>query len=66
MHMPYLTTIVYRSMAWYKRAADDGDNRAMQRLNGVVNQRHGGPGDVLNRGEDSDGAKSNGKECIIM
>lgn len=53
-------------MAWYKRAADDGDNRAMQRLNGVANQRHGGPGDVLNRGEDSDGAKSNGKECIIM
>ena len=52
-------------MTWYKRAADDGDKRAMQRLKG--NQRHGGPGDVLDRDrEDSDGAKSNGKDCIIM
>lgn len=65
MHMPYLTTIVYRSMTWYKRAADDGDIRAMQRLKGVASKRHGDPGDVLNR-EDSDGAKSNGKDCIIM
>ena len=52
-------------MIWYKRAADKGDKRAMLRLKGPANQRHGGPGDVLNR-EDSDGAKSNGKECIIM
>ena len=63
-HVLYLTTVGYRAMSWYRRAADKGDKRAAQRLKGP-NQHHGGPGSVLDR-DDSEGGKSNGKECIIM
>ncbi|KAL0951917.1 hypothetical protein HGRIS_008571 [Hohenbuehelia grisea] len=61
------------SISYYKRAAELGDKRAMQRLK--ASQDHpvhqpGGPGAVLHRGDgdstNSGGKNKDGKECIIM
>ena len=52
-----------RALTWYKRAAEKGDKRSIQRLKGAAVQRPGGPESVLNRDE-LDGGKS--KDCIIM
>ncbi|ESK93426.1 chitin synthase activator [Moniliophthora roreri MCA 2997] len=61
------------AIQWYKRAADSGDKRAIQRLKGSQTQamrQPGGPGSVLHRdgnGEDADGkGKDKDKECVIM
>jgi uncharacterized protein len=64
-------------MTYYKRAADLGDKRAIQRLKGAANQpiKHpNGPGAVLHRqgpgGPDGHNAKGEGKDkdkdCVIM
>ncbi len=58
-------------MVYYKRAAEKGDKRAIQRLkntqNGPVHQP-GGPGSVLHRGHGDSDASKNGKDkdCVIM
>lgn len=57
-------------MTHYKRAADKGDKRAIQRLknsqNGPVHQP-GGPGSVLHREQgDSELGKNKDKDCVIM
>jgi TPR repeat protein len=64
------------SMTYYKRAADQGDKRAMHRLKSSHSQpmhQPGGPGAVLHRsvpGEGDDGHAKGGKEkdkdCVIM
>ena len=59
---------------WYKRAAEQGDKRAMQRLKASTAApipQPGGPGSVLNRDGDVNGDSANGKkdmdkDCIIM
>ncbi|XP_006454294.1 hypothetical protein AGABI2DRAFT_189560 [Agaricus bisporus var. bisporus H97] len=58
------------AMTHYKRAADKGDKRAIQRLknsqNGPVHQP-GGPGSVLHREQgDSELGKNKDKDCVIM
>jgi hypothetical protein len=68
--------IRYRSISYYKRAAELGDKRAAQRLRGAPNQplQHapGGPSGVLRRGGPdagdvaSAGKGKDGKDCIIM
>ena len=66
----FLLTI-YRALQWYKKAAESGDKRAMQRLktpqNGPIHQP-GGHGAVLRRehGDSPQSAAKGGKECIIM
>ncbi|KAK1226448.1 Chitin synthase 4 [Marasmius sp. AFHP31] len=60
------------AMKWYKRAADQGDKRAIQRLKGSQTQamrQPGGPGSVLHRdgpAQDGDGKKDKDKDCVIM
>ncbi|KAF7302740.1 hypothetical protein HMN09_00908900 [Mycena chlorophos] len=60
------------SQAYYKRAADLGDKRAIQRLRGAPNQPlgPGGHGAMLQRGPGDDSATGgkgkDGKDCIIM
>ena len=66
-----------RAEQWYKRAADQGDKRAAQRLRGPQNVAlvaPGGPGSVLHRNENGSGelsASGSGKggkdkDCVIM
>lgn len=64
-----------RAIQWYKRAAEQGDKRAAQRLKGPQNTpivAPGGPGSVLHRNENgSDAASGTGKggkdkDCVIM
>ena len=69
----YIFIFGFRAVSYYKRAAEQGDKRAIQRLKGSTNQarRHpGGPGSVLRRGEgngESDSGKGGkDKECVIM
>lgn len=51
---------------WYKRAAEKGDKRAIQRLKASVNQPlPGGPGSVLRRDELGNG-KEKDKDCVVM
>ncbi|RPD69346.1 HCP-like protein [Lentinus tigrinus ALCF2SS1-7] len=65
------------AIQWYKRAADQGDKRAAQRLKGPQNTAivaPGGPGSVLHRNENGSGDLSlagsgkgaKDKDCIIM
>ncbi|KAI8980630.1 HCP-like protein [Trametes punicea] len=66
------------AIQWYKRAAEQGDKRAAQRLRGPQNQAliaPGGPGSVLHRNENGSGdsasasgksGKDRDKDCIIM
>ena len=56
-----------RATAWYKRAADQGDKRAAQRLRGGQAPAPGAPGAVLQR--DAPGAPAQAKkdkDCTIM
>lgn len=70
--MPFHTA--HRAMQWYKKAADKGDKRAMQRLKGAPNKpviQPGGHGQVLRRSKDGEsdsgsGGKNKDKDCIIM
>ena len=60
-----------RAISYYKRAAEQGDKRAAQRLKGnTVQVGSGGPGSVLGRSEDDaasgGGGKTKDKDCIIM
>ena len=64
----------HRAIQWYKRAADQGDKRAAQRLKGPQNAAvvaPGGPGSVLHRNEaGSDAASASGKsgkdkDCVM-
>ncbi|CCM00053.1 uncharacterized protein FIBRA_02079 [Fibroporia radiculosa] len=63
---------VTEATTWYKRAADQGDRRASQRLKGGPVPTPGGPGSVLHRSasdEVSTSAAGKGgkdKDCIIM
>ena len=61
----------FRALAWYKKAAEQGDKRAAQRLKGSSQPVYqpGGPGSVLHRSEGdsaSVGKGKDGKDCIIM
>ena len=60
----------YRAAIWYKRAAEHGDKRAIQRLRGNPNQpvhHTGGPGSVLRRDVAGDGSgKGKDRDCVIM
>jgi TPR repeat protein len=61
-----------QAISYYKRAAEQGDKRATQRLKASQTQvmhQPGGPGSVLNRGNGDDGTRNSGakdKECVIM
>lgn len=60
-----------QALSWYKKAADQGDKRAAQRLKGSSQPMHqpGGPGSVLHRSEGdsaSIGKGKDGKDCVIM
>ena len=67
----------FRALEWYKKAADLGDKRAIQRLkapqNGPITQP-GGHSSVLRRNGDSGnsvhtgktGKEKNDKDCVIM
>ncbi|KAG7099998.1 Chitin synthase regulator 2 [Marasmius oreades] len=59
------------AIKWYKRAAEQGDKRAIQRLKGSQTQamrQPGGPGSVLHRDSSGDGGdgKNKDKDCVIM
>ncbi|KAG5634634.1 hypothetical protein H0H81_001324 [Sphagnurus paluster] len=57
------------AVSWYKRAVEKGDKRAAQRLKGSMNQPlPGGPGAVVDRGEDGDGTGKGAKDkdCVVM
>ncbi|KAI0077433.1 HCP-like protein [Panus rudis PR-1116 ss-1] len=63
------------AVSWYKKAADEGDKRAIQRLRSSTNAplpAPGGPGSVLHRDANSSSEHSGGgksgkdKDCIIM
>ncbi|KAF4604669.1 hypothetical protein EYR40_003447 [Pleurotus pulmonarius] len=60
------------AIAWYKRAAEQGDKRAAQRLKAsqdVPMHHPGGPGSVLQRHDGDVGGSAkgkDGKDCIIM
>ena len=61
----------FRALAWYKKAAEQGDKRAAQRLKGSSQPVYqpGGPGSVLHRSEGdsaSVGKGKDGKDCVIM
>ena len=66
----------HSAIQWYKRAADQGDKRAAQRLKGPQNTAlvaPGGPGSVLHRDENGSGELGAGggkggkdKDCVIM
>lgn len=63
-----------RALQWYKRAADQGDKRSMQRLRnsnkGPIEAPGGAPNSVLHRdGPGSDAGSGKGgkdKDCVIM
>jgi TPR repeat protein len=61
-----------RSIVWYKKAADLGDKRAMQRLKGgaPAPARSGAPGAIVARDsgntDASAGKGGKDKDCIIM
>ena len=67
-----------RAIQWYKRAAEQGDKRAAQRLKGPQNTAMvapGGPGSVLHRNENGSGDLSlsgsggkggKDKDCVVM
>lgn len=58
-----------RSIAYYKRAAELGDKRAVQRLRGSQSQpihQPGGPGAVLHRDQGDDAKDGKDKDCIVM
>ncbi|KAE9409279.1 HCP-like protein [Gymnopus androsaceus JB14] len=60
-----------QAISYYKRAAEQGDKRAAQRLKASQTQvmhQPGGPGSVLNRGNGDDGTKAGAKDkdCVIM
>ena len=67
-----------RAIQWYKRAAEQGDKRAAQRLKGPQNTAMvapGGPGSVLHRNENGSGDLSSlagsgkggkDKDCVVM
>ena len=62
--------VLSRAISYYKRAAEQGDKRAIQRLKASQTQvmhQPGGPGSVLNRGNGDDSTKNaKDKECVIM
>ncbi|KAI0776338.1 HCP-like protein [Trametes elegans] len=68
--------VISSAIQWYKRAAEQGDKRAAQRLKGPQNTAivaPGGPGSVLHRNENgsTDGASASGKsgkdkDCVVM
>ncbi|KAJ8523125.1 hypothetical protein ONZ45_g428 [Pleurotus djamor] len=66
------TANMAESISWYKRAAEMGDKRAMQRLKAsqdVPMHHPGGPGSVLHRQEGeglSSSKNKDGKDCVIM
>jgi TPR repeat protein len=59
-----------RAISYYKKAAEQGDKRAAQRLKGSQNQamlQPGGPGAILHRNSDGDSSKNGkDKDCVIM
>ncbi|KAF9566938.1 Sel1 domain-containing protein [Agrocybe pediades] len=62
---------MHEAIAYYKRAADQGDKRAAQRLRGSQSQpmhQPGGANAVLHRGqgEDGGGKGAKDKDCVIM
>ncbi|KIK02040.1 hypothetical protein K443DRAFT_677928 [Laccaria amethystina LaAM-08-1] len=58
------------AISYYKKAAEQGDKRAAQRLKGSQNQamlQPGGPGAILHRNSDGDSSKNGkDKDCVIM
>ncbi|KAH6917069.1 Sel1 domain-containing protein [Coprinopsis sp. MPI-PUGE-AT-0042] len=65
------TTANYQEgITYYKKAAEQGDKRAIQRLKSSQNQpmhQPGGPNAVLHRNEgDSGGKEGKDKDCVIM
>jgi hypothetical protein len=76
---PFLDTfaqfIVSSAISFYKRAAEIGDKRAIQRLKGPASapvHQPGGPGSVLHRdgletmSNSSSGKNPKDKDCVIM
>ena len=64
-----------RALQWYKKASEQGDKRAIQRLktpNGGPITQPGGHGAVLRRDRDGGSSPPNGnksnkdKDCVIM
>lgn len=59
-----------QAISYYKKAAEQGDKRAAQRLKGSQNQampQPGNPGAILHRNSDGDTSKNGkDKDCVIM